>query len=228
MPTGCRPVELAEQLVVGGHLALALEHPDGDRGLVVLGGGEGLRLLGRDRGVAVDQAREDPAQRLDAERQRRHVEQQDVLDLALQHAALDRRADRHDLVGVDAAMGLLAEEVLHRLDDLGHAGHAADQDHLVDLGRLQPGIAQRRPAGIDRPLHQIVDQRLQLGPGQLDVQVLGPARIGGDERQVDLGLGRARQFDLGLLARFLQALQGQPVAAQVDAGFLLNSSAGNR
>ena len=65
----------------------------------------------------------------------RHVEQQNVLDLALQHAGLDRRADGHHLVGVDAAIGLLAEELLHRLDDLGHAGHAADQDHLVDLAR---------------------------------------------------------------------------------------------
>ena len=50
-------VELAEQLVVGRHLALALEDADGHRGLVVLGGREDLALLGRDRGVAVDQAR---------------------------------------------------------------------------------------------------------------------------------------------------------------------------
>src|SRR5205085_8849033 len=33
-------VELAEYLVVGGHLALALEHADGDRVLMILGGGE--------------------------------------------------------------------------------------------------------------------------------------------------------------------------------------------
>ena len=33
-------VELAEELVVRGHLALALEDADGDRGLPVLGGGE--------------------------------------------------------------------------------------------------------------------------------------------------------------------------------------------
>ena len=128
-------VELAEHLVVGRHLALALEHADGHRGLVVLGGGEHLALLGRDRGVAVDQPGEHAAQRLDAERQRRHVEQQHVLDVALQHAGLDRRADGHHFVGVDALVRLLAEELLHDFLHLRHAGHAADQDHFVDLGR---------------------------------------------------------------------------------------------
>ncbi len=59
-------------------------------------------LLGRDRGVALDQPGEHAAQGLDAQRQRRDVQQQHILDLAGQHAALDRRADRHDLVRVDA------------------------------------------------------------------------------------------------------------------------------
>jgi hypothetical protein len=68
-------VELAEHLVVGRHLALALEDADGHRALIVLGGGEDLALLGRDRGVAVDEPGEHAAQRLDAERQRRHVEE---------------------------------------------------------------------------------------------------------------------------------------------------------
>ena len=41
-------VELAEQLVARGHLALALVDLDRHRRLVVVGGGEGLRELGRD------------------------------------------------------------------------------------------------------------------------------------------------------------------------------------
>ena len=91
-------IELAEQLVVGRHLALALADADGHGVLAVLGGGEHLALLGRDGGVALDQAREHAAQRLDAERQRRHVEQQHVLDVALEHAGLDGGADCNDLV----------------------------------------------------------------------------------------------------------------------------------
>ena len=38
-------VELAQHLVVRRHFALALEHADRHRVLVVLGGGEGLRFL---------------------------------------------------------------------------------------------------------------------------------------------------------------------------------------
>ena len=57
----------------------------------------------------------------------------------------------------------------------------------------------------------------ELGAGQLDVEMLRPVLVGGDERQIDVGLHRRRQLDLGLLRRLLQALQGEPVVAQVDA-----------
>ena len=106
MPT----VELAERAVVPRHLALALEDVDLHRGLVVRRGREGLGLARRNRGVAVDQLGEHAAQGFDAQRQRGHVEQQHVLDLAAQHAALDCRADGHDLVGVDAHVVLLGKK----------------------------------------------------------------------------------------------------------------------
>ena len=133
-------------LVVGRHLALALEDADGHGVLVVLGGREHLALLGRDRGVAVDQPGEHAAQRLDAERQRRHVEQQHVLDVALQHAALDGGADGHHLVRVDALVRLLAEQLFTISLHLRHARHAADQHDLVDLGGLEAGVLERRSA----------------------------------------------------------------------------------
>uniref|UniRef100_A0A1I8ISP5 Protein kinase domain-containing protein n=1 Tax=Macrostomum lignano TaxID=282301 RepID=A0A1I8ISP5_9PLAT len=79
------------QFVVGGHLPLALVHLDLDLGLAVSGGGEHLRLLGRDGGVAADQAGEDAAEGLDAQRQGRHVQQQDVGHVASENAALQRR-----------------------------------------------------------------------------------------------------------------------------------------
>ena len=207
------------------HLALALEHADRHRVLAVLGGREDLALLGRDRGVAVDQPREHAAQRLDAERQRRHVEQQDVLDLALEHAALDGGADGHDLVRVDALVRLLAEELLHHLLHLRHARHAADEHDLVDLGGLQAGILERLLARALGLLDQIVDQAFELGARELHRQMLRARCVCRDERQVDLGLRGRRQLDLGLLGGLLQALQGQLVLAQIDAGSFLNSSA---
>ncbi|MGY3077703.1 hypothetical protein ACVWZZ_004074 [Bradyrhizobium sp. LM6.10] len=45
--------------------------------------------------------------------------------------------------------------------------------------------------------------------------------VRGDEGQVDLGLRRRRQLDLGLFSGFLQALQRELVVAQVDALLLL-------
>ena len=214
-------VELAQELVVGRHLALALEDADGHRGLVVLGGREHLALARRDRRVALDEAGEHAAQRLDAERERGHVEEQHVLDVAGEHGALDRGADGDDLVGVDALVRLAPEEVLHRLDHLRHAGHAADEDDLVDLAGRKARVLERQLARLDGALDELLDQRLELGAGELDREVLGAGGVGGDERQVDLGLHRARELDLGLLGAFLEALQRERVLAQVDALLLL-------
>src|SRR5262249_15220422 len=87
-------IELSEQLVVRRHLALALEHTDGYGALVVFGGGENLALFRGNSGVAIDQPREDAAQRLDAERERSDVEEQHVLDVALEDTGLNRRTHR--------------------------------------------------------------------------------------------------------------------------------------
>ncbi len=149
-------LELAQRLVVRRHLALALEDVDLDRRLVVLGGREDLRLAGRDRRVALDQLRHHAALGLDAERQRGDVEQQHVLDVAGEHAGLDRGADGDDLIGVDAAVRLLAGQLLDLLLDGRHAGHAADQHDVVDLGRaLLLGVVERLAHRRDRAVEQV-------------------------------------------------------------------------
>ena len=126
-------LELAQGAVLRGHRPLALQHVNLDLGLGVGRRREGLGLLGRDGGVARNHGRGHAAQGLDGQGQRRHVEQQQILDLAGQHAGLHGRADGDDFVGVDAAMRLAAEELLDHLLNPGHAGLAADQDHLVDV-----------------------------------------------------------------------------------------------
>ena len=113
-------------------------------------------------------------------------------------------------------MRLLAEE---RLDDLLHLGHArlaADQDDLVHVARLQVRVGQRLLHRLQGPLHQVVYQTLQLGPGQRDVEVLRPRLVRGDERQVDLRLHHRRQLALGLLRRLLEPLQRHRVLRQVN------------
>ena len=202
-----------------GHRALALQDVDVHRRLAVLGRARRSRLLARrDGGVALDQRGHHAAQGLEAQRQRGDVEQQHVLDLAGQHAGLDRGADGHHLVRVDALVRLLAGQLAHQLLHHRHAGRAADQHDLVDLAGLQPGVLERLPERGRAALDQVLGQLLELGAASaVMLQVLGAAGVGGDEGQVDLGLQRVEKLDLGLLGRLAQALQGLAVVAQVDA-----------
>src|SRR5205823_2289106 len=82
---------------------------------------------------------------------------------------------------------IVAEEVVHRFDHFGHAGHSTDQDHLVDVRGRQPGILERGSAWPGGFFDEIADQLLQLGAGQCHGQMLGTGLIGGYERQIDLG-----------------------------------------
>jgi hypothetical protein len=167
-------VELAQQLVAAGHLALALVDLDGHGRLVVVGGGEGLRELGRDGGVLGDHLGHHTAQGFDAQRQRGHVEQQHVLAVAREHLALDGGADGHGLVGVDVLARLLAEELFHLVLHLGHAGHAADQDHVADVAHGHAGVLDGGAAGRDGALDQLLDQASSLARVSLMFRCLGP------------------------------------------------------
>src|SRR5262245_62629011 len=54
-------------------------------------------------------------------------------------------SDLHDLVRVDALVRLLvAEHLLDRFDDRGHARLTADEDDLVDVRGLQVRVLERR------------------------------------------------------------------------------------
>ena len=68
-------MELAQRLVVGSHLALALEHMDFHGSLVVCSGGEDLALLGGNSGVTLNELGEHAAHGLNAQAQRGHVQQ---------------------------------------------------------------------------------------------------------------------------------------------------------
>ena len=157
----------------GGHRTFALEHLHRDGPLIVVGRGERLLLRGRNGRVAFDQLGHDAAQGFDAQRQRRHVEQQHFRLAAHEELGpLNGGADGDHLVRVDALVPFLAEDFLHQLLDARHARHAADQDDLVDVARLVAGILQggqhRAPAAFDQMGHQL----LELRAGQRELQVL--------------------------------------------------------
>ena len=164
---------------------------------------EGLRLAVRDRRVALDELG-DAALRLDAERQRRHVEQEYVLHLAAHDAGLDGRADGDDLVRVDALVRLLAEQLGHLLLHGGHARHAADEHDVLDVGCGETGVGDhllRRP---DRPLEQLRGQLEELRAGELHVEVL---RAFGDGEGRLICVVIVDRLDLRLLGRVVEPLQ---------------------
>ena len=214
-------VELAEDLVVGGHFAFALEHADRHGVLVVVSGREGLRLLRRDRRIAVDEAREHTTQRFDAERERRYVEQQHVLDVALKHASLNSRTHGNDFIRVHRLVRFLAEELLHDFLNLRHADLTADENDFVDLGSGDARVLQSLLARFDGALDQVFDERFELGARELHRQMLRTRGIRRDEGQVHFGLLGRRKFDLRLFRGFLEALQGKLVGLQVDAVLFL-------
>ena len=79
------------------------------------------------------------------------------------------------------------------------------------------GVVERLAHGGDDAVEQLGGQLVELRAGQAHVEVLRPALVGRDERQVDLRLLRGRQLDLGLLGRLVETLEGHRVLRQVDA-----------
>ena len=155
-------VESAKLLIVSSHFTFALIDLDGDRSLIVIRSRKGLAFLRRDGRVAINQAREDTAEGFNTKAERRHIQQQHILDIALQHAALNGRANGDDFIGVDVARGFLAEELANRFHHFRHTRHAADQDHLIHLIGGKAGILQRLTAGLQRAADQIIHQSFQL------------------------------------------------------------------
>ncbi|EMA01264.1 NAD-specific glutamate dehydrogenase [Haloferax denitrificans ATCC 35960] len=213
--------ELAEEFVVLGHLAFALEDADLHRRLVVGRGGENLRLLGRNRRVLLDEALEETAFDLDTERQRRHVEEDDVVDLAAENAALNGRAERDGLVGVDGLLRLGAEQFFDLVADLRHPGGAADEDDVVDVALVVAGVFERLLGRLDRAVDEVGGERLELRAGQVVFEVDRPGVRRRDEREVDGRLLARGEFDFGFLGRVLETLERLSVLAEVDTVVVL-------
>jgi hypothetical protein len=209
-------VKFPQQMVVLGHGSLALEYLDGDRRLVVAVGGEDLRLFGGDGGVPLDERRHHPARRLNAKRQRRHIQQEKIAHgltlVAVENGGLNGGAVGHRLVRIDRLVQLFAvEEVLEQLLDLGNPSAAAHQHNLVDGGLVQLRVAQRLLHRLQRPLEEVGAQLFEARArdGGVEVDAL-------EERiYFQIGLGRGGESSLGPLASGAQAAQGPLVAADI-------------
>src|SRR5579875_376981 len=213
--------EVAEALVVAGHFALALQDVNFYSGLVIFGGAEGLTLARRDGRIALDEPGHHAAEGLNTQRKRRHVEQEHVLDFALQHTSLNGGTNGHHFVRVDPLVRLLTEDLTHEVDNCRHTSLTTDQDDFIDLIGADLSIGQGLHHRFTRALDEVANQLLQFRAAQSDNQVFGACGIGTDERQVDLRLLRRRKLDLGAFGRLFQTLQGHAVLAEVNALILL-------
>ena len=136
-------------------------------------------------------------------------------------ARLYRGADGDHFVRVHALVRHFAENLFDFALHRRHAGRAADEHDLVDLARGKFAILDRLAARLDAPVDQVLHERFEFCAGERHVEVLGTARVGGNERQIDVCLHRRRKFDLRLFRGLFEPLERHAVVAQVDAVCLL-------
>ncbi len=121
---------------------------NGNGCLIVIGRGEYLTLLGRDRCVLLNQRTGNTSQRFNAQGQRSHIQQQDVVDIARQHCRLNRGAHGNRFVRINVLTCFLAKKVCNLLLDHRHACLTTHENDIVDTGSIQTGVFQ---SGFHRP-----------------------------------------------------------------------------
>ena len=148
-------LETREGAAIFREFALALQHVDVDGGLIVDAGGEELFGARGNRGVARNNFRDNAAHGFDAERERRHVEEQHGLHAAFENVSLHGGAERDYLIGVEFGVRRAAEIIADRFADERDARGAADEDDFFDIRGLELRVGHghlygRHGAGHDR------------------------------------------------------------------------------
>lgn len=209
-------LELSEEVVVLGASTLTLEDLDQDTGLVVGVGGEGLGLLGRDSGVALDQRSHDTTSGLNTEGKRSDIEKEDLVGglgrlVTGQDSGLDSGTVGNGLIGVDGLVGVLVEEVGDELLDLGDTGRTTDEDNLVNGGLVNLGVTEDTLNGLHGAAEEVLAELLETGTGD------GGVEVNTLEERVDLdgGLGSGREGALGTLASGAETTESTCVGGQI-------------
>src|SRR5260221_1776366 len=87
--------------------------------------------------------REDTTKSFDTQRERSHVEQEHIFDIAGQNACLDSSTDGHHFIRVHAAIWITIKDTPDQRLHGRHACLTANQHHLVDVSRTNPCIGER-------------------------------------------------------------------------------------
>ena len=189
-------------------------HVDG--GLEVGGGRENLALADGKGRVALNDPCAYAAKRLNAKRQRGHVQKEKALDASREHAPLQACAHGDALVGVDALKRRGSRDLA---DELLHGGDAAGAAHHEDLADLRDRNAGVVDGLIDRRfcrLHKLAGEIVEFCPRERNVHMQRAGFGNCDIRKLNRGLRHGRKLDLRLFRRLTHALHGDRVAGEVD------------
>ena len=191
-------VEFTQKLVRSRHLVFTLVDLNGHGRLIVFRGRKHLRVLGRNRGVALNHRGHHAAQRFNTKRQRRHIKKQYVVTVTGQNRALNCSADSHCFIGVHVLTGFLTEELAHHFLHAGHTAHATHKNHVGNIRGAGLGISQSLLHRFNRALNEVFDEAFKLRTRHRNVHVLRTGGICRDVGQVHFRFLTAREFNLGL------------------------------
>ena len=181
-------MEPTQRSVIDRHRSLTLEHMNLDGRLTVRRRREDLALLCRDRRIGGNHHGRDTAERLDAERKRGNIEKEHIRHVAGKNAPLDSSPHCDNLVRIDALVSLSSKHIFDQLLHAGDARHPTDQNHFIDLARIEGGISQCLLDGRQAALDQIFHKLLELRPGQRHVQMFRTVSRRRNEGEIDLRL----------------------------------------
>ena len=212
-------VELAKRTVVASKFTFALEHVNRHGRLVVFGSREHLALLGRNRGVTVDELGHHATESFDTQRKRGHVEEEHVLHsrVARKHSALNGSTDSHNFVRVHSLVRFLAEELLHGFLNGRNTGRTTDENHFVNFAQRKTGVLDSLAARFHRTFHEVCGELVKLCTAEGEVEVFRTRSVSSDERKVNVRRSRSRKVNLSLFSSVLQTLESHLVLLQVNA-----------
>ena len=153
--------QISKELIVLGTGVLTLVNPDEYARLVIDVGGEDLRLLGGNSSVSLDESSHDTTAGLDPEGVRSNIEQEQVLYflgcVTGENAGLDGSTVSDGLIRADTPVGLLSvEKVGDELDDIRDTGGITNQDNLMDVGLIDPGVTKDLLYGAEGALEEVL------------------------------------------------------------------------
>ena len=216
-------LEAAEGLVVGRHLALALEHVDAHDVLVVLGGREHLALRASGSScclsmifVTTPPCVSTPSESGVTSSSRTSSTSPFSTPPWIAAPIATTSSGFTPLCGflpkISATFSLHAR----------HARHAADEDHLVDL---LARAARRRVSAVSQGSTSASIRSATSASSCSRVSAMlrcfGPGGVGGDERQVDVGLATDESSCFARSAASFSRCSAIWSVAQVDARLLL-------